>query len=106
MDIRTARKQVLAAMIAGVSVLVLGDPGIGKTDMSTNLARDWYKHIEKTMGPNARIGVSTFFMATQSPLGFTGTPWKAEKSWTKPDGTVITRTITDPALPMWYHYCK
>ncbi len=47
--------------------------------------------------PGMKLGLSTIFMATQSPIGVTGLPWKGELHY---GGR--TYTITKPAIPGWY----
>lgn len=92
MNLRGVYKQTCANLLAGNTTLITSDPGVGKTDLMAKVARWWHaQHSGK------RVGYSTFFMATQSPIGFTGLPWKStlkhgDKEW----------TITDPAIPEWY----
>lgn len=101
MNLRTAHKQIMADMIAGNASILEGPPGFGKTDLTMKLAASWHKHV-KTQDANARVGFSCFFMATQTPIGFTGLPWKGERKWTDPAGVEHKYTVTDPAIPQWY----
>lgn len=92
MNLRSIFTHTCANMVAGNATLIQGPPGFGKTDLMAKVAKWW-----RDYHPGKRVGYSTFFMATQSPIGFTGLPWKGtlthgDKSW----------TITDPALPQWY----
>lgn len=97
MNIREIVKHTCANMIAGNTTLIQGPPGFAKTDVTAGVIAPWWKNHNK----GKRVGYSTFFMATQTPIGVTGLPWKGtlthgDKSW----------TITDPALPEWYiAYC-
>lgn len=96
MNLRTAMRQLQANILAGNATVIKGPPGFGKTDLMAKAAT-WYKQQYQAQKPGARIGFSCFFMATQTPIGFTGLPWKGEreyggKKW----------TITDPAIPQWY----
>jgi hypothetical protein len=47
--------------------------------------------------PGERLGVSTIYMATSSPLSFSGLPWKGSLQVGGKD-----YTITDPAIPQWF----
>jgi hypothetical protein len=51
----------------------------------------------KTQFQGKKVGLSTIFMATQSPIGFSGLPWKGTLNYGGKD-----YTITDPAIPQWY----
>lgn len=101
MNLRDVTRQLQANIMAGNAAVLKGPPGFGKTDLMAKMAA-WYK---STL-PGKRVGFSCFFMATQSPIGFTGLPWKGERSWSveQPDGTMleVKHTVTDPAIPQWY----
>lgn len=92
MNLRTIKRHVQANILAGNAVVIKGPPGFGKTDLTGQLASWW-----KTQNLGKHVGFSCFFMATQTPIGFTGLPWKGEreyggKKW----------TVTDPAIPQWF----
>lgn len=92
MDLRSVFRHTQANIIAGNAVVIKGPPGFGKTDLMTKLASWW-----KQQNAGKSVGFSCFFMATQTPIGFTGLPWKGEceyngKKW----------TVTDPAIPQWF----
>lgn len=93
MNLRTVFKHTCADFIAGNAVIWKGPPGFGKTDL-TNKVFDWLRK----QNPGKRVGLSCFFMATQSEIGFTGLPWKGERDYG--DGKIVT--VTDPAVPQWY----
>ena len=97
MNLRDVTRQLQANMLAGNAMILKGPPGFGKTDLMTKMAA-WFKGQH----PGKKIGFSCFFMATQTPIGFTGLPWKGERKYVKPDGTENTYTVTDPAIPGWY----
>lgn len=97
MNLRDVTRQLQANIMAGNAVVLKGPPGFGKTDLMAKLA-SWFKNQH----PGKRVGFSCFFMATQTPIGFTGLPWKGERSWTAADGTVNKYTVTDPAIPGWF----
>jgi hypothetical protein len=92
MNLRTVFKQMTANILAGNACVIKGPPGFGKTDLMGKVAM-WLVQ----QNPGKRVGMSCFFMATQSPIGFTGLPWKGEREW---EGKKWT--VTDPAIPTWY----
>lgn len=96
MNLREAFHQTTALFEAGNSVILEGPPGVGKTELMRKLA-GWMK----TQYVGMRVGVSGFFMATQSPIGITGLPWKGERvvEW---NGAQHRFTVTDPAIPGWF----
>lgn len=96
MNLRDVFKNTVADFEAGVAVQWEGPPGFGKSDKVKRLAR-WM--IDTFPGQN--LGVATIFMATSSPIGFTGLPWKGSMAvnW---QGQEHTYTITDPAIPTWF----
>lgn len=100
MNLRDAQKHVQANIMAGNAVLLKGPPGFGKSDVMSKVAA-WYKDMYQKQNPGARVGMSVFFMATQSPIGFTGLPWKGEKEYDV-NGTKVKFTVTDPAIPQWF----
>lgn len=92
MNLRTVFKHLTANILAGNASIIKGPPGFGKTDLMGKVAK-WLVD----QNPGKQVGLSCFFMATQSPIGFTGLPWKGErefggKKW----------TVTDPAIPQWF----
>lgn len=95
MDMRQAFKRIQANALAGVTTILEGPPGGGKTDLAAKFVR-WWADLPEHKGK--RIGSSCFFMATQTPIGFTGLPWKGEKDY----GDGKKWTITDPAIPQWF----
>lgn len=97
MDLRSVRKQLQANILAGNAVVLKGPPGFGKTDLSVNMAAWW-----KRANPGKKVGFSCFFMATQTPIGFTGLPWRGERTYTDAAGQEHKYTVTDPAIPGWY----
>lgn len=112
MNLRQAFKQLQADILAGNAAILQGPPGFGKTDLMAKLAR-WYHGHMKAQSPNSRVGFSCFFMATQTPIGFTGLPWKGERTYqgvqSGVDGATGVPiyeqhkyTVTDPAIPQWY----
>lgn len=101
MNLRTAFKALQADILAGNAAVLQGPPGFGKTDLMGKLAK-WYLAHVKAQNSNARVGFSCFFMATQTPIGFTGLPWKGERAWKAPNGQEFKYTVTDPAIPGWY----
>jgi hypothetical protein len=99
-NIREAKKLIRWNMRAGMTTLLRSDPGMGKSEMVVELAKWWADLPENK---NLTIGVCTFFMATQSPIGFTGLPWKGERTWIDPlNGKEFKYTITEPAIPAWF----
>lgn len=92
LNLRQIRKAIQSDIMANNAVIVLGPPGFGKTDMMT-LVFQWFRAKHK----GKRVGLSTFFMATQSVVGLTGLPWKGEKDFG--DGQMTT--VTTPAVPQW-----
>lgn len=92
MNLRTVFKHLTANIEAGNASILKGPPGIGKTDLMGKVA-----HWMVQQNPGKRVGMSCFFMATQSPIGFTGLPWKGEREW---EGKKWT--VTDPAIPQWF----
>src|SRR5258708_7475043 len=93
MNLRTVFKHLTCNILAGNASILKGPPGFGKTDLMGKVAT-WL--VSKN--PRKRVGMSCFFMATQSPIGFTGLPWKGEREYG--DGTKWT--VTDPAIPQWF----
>lgn len=93
MNLRQVFKHTCANIEAGNATIWKGPPGLGKTD-AVGRVFSWFCQ----QNPGKHIGISTFFMATQSEIGFTGLPWKGEKDF----GNGIVRTVTDPAVPQWY----
>jgi hypothetical protein len=92
MNLRDALSLTTAHFKAGNAVTWISPPGLGKTDSLNSLVR-WMKQAY----PTERLGMSTIFMATSSPIAFGGLPWK---------GTLKVGdkeyTVTDPAMPQWY----
>lgn len=102
MNLRTAFRQLQADILAGNAAILEGPPGFGKTDLMGKLAKWWLMYV-KTKKPDARVGFSCFFMATQTPIGFTGLPWKGVRTFKHPlTNEEVTFTVTDPAIPGWY----
>ncbi len=102
MNLRTAFKVIQADILAGNAAMMESDPGMGKTDMGGKLATWWLKYI-KAQDAKARVGLSCFFAATQTPVGATGLPWKGVRVYTHPvTGQEVTYTVTDPAIPLWF----
>lgn len=100
MNLRDVFKNTCADFLAGNAVTWIGPPGFGKTDSVGKLTR-W---MLKTF-PNETLGVATIFMATSSPISFTGLPWKGSLNvkWGEGENIVDHQyTITDPAIPTWY----
>lgn len=97
MNLRDVKKQLSANILAGNATVLMGPPGFGKTDLMLKMASWW-----KQQNPGKRVGFSCFFMATQTPIGFTGLPWKGERQWTDPAGKEHKYVVTDPAIPQWY----
>jgi hypothetical protein len=92
MNLRTVFKHTCADILAGNAVILKGPPGFGKTDLMGKVGVWW-----KNQNPGKRVGLSCFFMATQSSIGFTGLPWKGEREI---EGRRFT--VTDPAIPQWF----
>ena len=92
MNLRTVFKHLTANIQAGNASILKGPPGFGKTDLMGKVAQ-WMVQ----QNPGKRVGMSCFFMATQSPIGFTGLPWKGTREWEGKQWTV-----TDPAIPQWF----
>lgn len=92
MHLRDALRHTAADFSAGNAATWIGPPGFGKTMNVAHLC-GWMK---KTF-PGKKLGLSTIFMATQSPIGFSGLPWKGVLNYAGKD-----YTITDPAIPAWY----
>lgn len=102
MNLRSAFAQLKANILAGNATVLVSPPGMGKSELMLKVAL-WFLAYIKASNSQARIGMSTFFMATQNPIGFTGLPWKSEKTWTNPvNGQEVTCTVTDPAVPQWF----
>ena len=92
MNLRSVKRHLQADMLAGNAVILKGPPGFGKTDLMLHIGAWWRtQHLGKL------VGLSCFFMATQSSIGFTGLPWKGEREI---NGTKFT--VTDPAMPQWF----
>lgn len=107
MNLRDAFKSIQTNIMAGNTTVLKGPPGFGKSDLILNKVAPWYR---STL-PGKRVGLSVFFMATQTPIGFTGLPWKGERTWRQATGkdaagadTFVDHkfTVTDPAIPQWY----
>lgn len=94
MNLRTVFKHVTASIVAGNACVIKGPPGFGKTDLMSKVA-----HWMVQQHPGKRVGMSCFFMATQSPIGFTGLPWKGTRTY---PGSEKEWTVTDPAIPQWF----
>ena len=92
MHLRDAFKLTTSHFMAGNAVTWISPPGLGKTDNIQTLIR-WMK--QKFAGQ--RLGISTIFMATSSPIAFGGLPWKGTLNFNGKD-----YTITDPAIPQWF----
>ncbi len=92
MHLRNVMQHTAADFVAGNAVAWIGPPGGGKS-MTVRALTQW---MRKTY-PGAKLGLSTIFMATQSPIGFSGLPWKGVLKYNSKD-----YTITDPAIPQWY----
>lgn len=92
MHLRDVLRHTTADFVAGNAVTWIGPPGFGKT-FNVRALCAWMKKAYQ----GQRIGLSTIFMATQSPIGFSGLPWKGQLEF---NGK--TYTITDPAIPQWY----
>lgn len=92
MNLRQAYHETTAQFLAGNAMIWISPPGLGKSDTVAKL-KAW---MRKTF-PGLRLGFSVIFMATQSPIGFSGLPWKGALEF---NGK--TYTITDPAIPVWY----
>jgi hypothetical protein len=92
MNLRDAFTQTTAHFMAGNAVTWISPPGTGKSAKR----KDLLKWMRKTF-PGQRLGTSTIFMATQTPLGFGGLPWKGVLEY---NGK--SYTITDPAIPQWF----
>lgn len=92
MHLRDAFSLTTAHFMAGNAVTWIGPPGFGKTE-TVGKVLAWMKK----QFPGEKLGVSTIFMATQSPIGFSGLPWKGVLNYNGKD-----YTITDPAIPQWY----
>ena len=93
MHLRDALKHTTANFIAGNAVTWVSPPGIGKTGTVKSIL----KWMRATFPAPLRLGYATIFMATQSPIGFSGLPWKGNLNYNGKD-----YTITDPAIPQWY----
>ena len=92
MHLRDVVKLTTAHFMAGNAVTWISPPGVGKTDNIGTMIR-WMK---KTF-PGEKLGMSTIFMATSSPIAFGGLPWKGTLKVGDKD-----YTITDPAIPQWF----
>ncbi len=92
MNLRSIRKHMLADIMAGNAVCIKGQPGLGKTDMTMQVAA-WWAAQQK----DKSVGVNVTFLALQSQVGGTGLPFPGKM-------TVNGReyTITDPAVPEWF----
>lgn len=101
MNLRDAFTQTKANIMAGNAMMLKGPPGFGKSDLMAKVAA-WYKGYVQGQTPGATVGYSVFFMATQTPIGFTGLPWKGERAYKDLAGTAHKYTMTDPAVPQWY----
>src|SRR5262245_5741795 len=97
MNLREAIRQLQANILAGNATVIRSDPGGGKTEAMAKVVK-WFRALHA----GKRVGVGTSFMATQSPIGATGLPWKAEKTWRSAEGKDFTYTMTDPAVPQWF----
>lgn len=97
MNLRDCAKHIRYNILAGNATLLEGPPGFGKTDLMTKLAV-WFRGQHQ----GKRVGFSCFFMATQTPIGFTGLPWRGSATWKDPAGVDHVFTTTDPAVPQWY----
>lgn len=92
MHLRDVLRHTTADFVAGNAVTWIGPPGFGKTGMIPKLTK-WMQAYH----PGKKLGLSTIFMATQSPIGFSGLPWKGVLNYGGKD-----YTITDPAIPQWF----
>lgn len=92
MHLRDAFKLTTMHFMADNAVTWIGPPGFGKTETVGKLV-SWMK----TKFQGQRLGISTIFMATQSPIGFSGLPWKGVLNYGGKE-----YTITDPAIPQWF----
>lgn len=96
MIMKSLIQQTKRMFLAGTAVVWVSSPGVGKSFSVQHLC-SWMRKTH----PGMKLGLATFFMATQSPIGVTGLPWKGERiiEW---EGNTHKYTITDPAIPVWY----
>lgn len=95
MNLRDAKKELLASAKAGNAVLLKSGSGIGKSQ----LCRQVFEHMA---GENKeeKWGYNVIFAATQTPPDLIGFQFKGERTFG--EGTAAkTVTITDPSVPLW-----
>lgn len=97
MNLREARKHVLADFQAGNASILKGPPGYGKTDLAMQLFQDL-----KALYPGKRIGVGVCFIATKEAVDAGGLPSKATRTWKDINGNDITVNVTAPTCPEWF----
>jgi hypothetical protein len=96
MNLRDAYKNAVADFEGGNAVMLVSPPGMGKSSIVPKFGQwlaDFYQGQD--------VGIAIVFMATSSPISFTGLPWKGEKVVTY-KGQEHRYTVTDPAIPTWY----
>jgi hypothetical protein len=101
MHIRAAEQYLRANVLAGNAVMLIGDPGIAKSERCYKNAY-WFRDYVKSGNPNARVGISITNTATANPLTAVGIPWKDNKTWIDLAGKEATHTVTDHAVPSWF----
>ena len=70
MNLRDAKKHVLASTAAGNAVILKSPPGYGKTDFTFQL----FEYVKKA-NPTKRVGMCRCFLAWQESVDAGGLPW-------------------------------
>lgn len=100
MNLRDAKKELIASVQAGNAVLMTSPSGIGKSQLCYQVYLYLKEQGEKA-NPPERWGLCTIFAATQTPPDLIGFQFKGERTFDMPDTTKHTVTVTDPSVPLW-----
>lgn len=81
---------------AGIASNLVGDSGMGKSSVIYQTFLEWAAEA-----PARKRGFILVFAATMSPIEDMGVPFRGTRTFTLPDGTAHTSTVTDPTVPLW-----
>lgn len=102
MNLRDARKCLMASVLAGNAVLMTSGSGIGKSQLQLSVFNE-IKARDAAQG--IRWGLGVVFAATQTPPDLIGYQFKGEREFQLQNaaGEAMSRkiTVTDPSVPLW-----